>query len=139
VVVDENLRIGLLPMAVISTATYWHYRGRKIPPAYPLLSDDVPGSSRNTEFYTDIEAVEGAKIGMASRWYTDKYGQAYFANRRSVFQRDNFSCTVCGYKTQRQKGEVHDLEIHHLNPTDGYGTENLQTVCLPCHQQLTAI
>ncbi|MCL4294088.1 MAG: HNH endonuclease [Anaerolineae bacterium] len=52
-------------------------------------------------------------------------------------QWDNYTCTVCGYKLQRHKGEVHDLEIHHNNPKGDYSLDNLQTVCLPCHQHLT--
>ena len=139
VVVDGNTRLGLLPMALISTATYWNYRGMKIPPAYPLLTDETTYRDRETDFYTDVEVVEGAKIGMASRWNKGKYSLLYFHNRIKAFQRDDYTCTVCGYKTQRQKGEVNDLEAHHTNPDGGYGVANLQTVCLPCHRALTAI
>jgi hypothetical protein len=39
--VDAKIRLGLLPMAVISTAEYWRYRGAKIPPAYQLLGDET--------------------------------------------------------------------------------------------------
>jgi predicted HNH restriction endonuclease len=46
---------------------------------------------------------------------------------------------ICGYKSQRQRGDVNDLEVHHIDPVGGNGTDNLQTVCLNCHQRLKAI
>jgi RNA-directed DNA polymerase len=137
--VGEDMRIGLLPMGVISTSEYWKYRGSRIPPAYRLLSDETWWNERETEFYTDVEAIEGTMIGQASRWQEGKYSQAYFHNRKIVFQRDKYTCTVCGYKSQRRKGDVHDLETHHINPEGECGVDNLQTVCLSCHQQLIAI
>jgi len=76
-------------------------------------------------------------MGQASRWNTGKYSQTYFHDRKLVLQRDKYTCTVCGYKSQRHKGEVHDLEIHHNNPKGDYSLDNLVTVCLSCHQHLT--
>lgn len=136
--VGEAIRIGLLPMALISTSDYWKYRGRRIPPAYQLLNEQPQGNKRETAFYTDIEAIEGTTIGPASCWQEGKYSQAYFHNRKLVLQRDNYTCTRCSYRSQRQKGEVHDLEIHHIDPEGDYQVDNLQTVCLSCHYQLTA-
>lgn len=127
------------PMSIISTNQYWMYRGSKIPPAYPLLNEETPRNQRDTEFYTDLETIEQTIMGQASGSQKGKYGLGYFHNRKAVYQRDNYTCAKCGYKPQRQKGEVHDLEVHHINPDGGYKLDNLQTVCLPCHQQLTAI
>lgn len=135
--VPGNIRLGILPMSIISTGEYWRYRGNKIPPAFRLLDDQSLWNERETEFYTDLEAIEGAEVGQASRWYEGKYSLMYFVNRESVFRRDKFTCTVCGYKSQRQKGDVHDLEIHHIDPEGGYEAENLRTVCLACHRRLT--
>jgi hypothetical protein len=137
--VGDNIRLGLLPMGVISTGVYWQLRTHKIPPAYKLLDDDAEWNERETDFYTDVEAIEGAAIGRASRWYTGKYSHAYFYNRQVVFRRDRYTCTECGFKSQREKGDVNDLEVHHMNPEGGYGVENLRTVCLPCHRKLEAI
>lgn len=137
--VDEEIRLGLIPMSIISTGQYWQYRGNRIPPAYQLLNDETRWNERETEFYTDLETIERTIIGPASRWMKGKYNLAYFHNRKVVFQRDRYTCTECGYKSQRQKGEVHDLEIHHINSDDDHKVDNLQTVCIPCHQQLTAI
>ena len=136
--VDEDKRIGLLPMSIISTSQYWKYRGNKIPPAYQLLSNETRWNERETEFYTDVETIENTMIGQAIRRTEGKYGLTYFHNRKIVLRRDKFTCTKCGYKSQRQKGDVHDLEIHHINPEGDYKADNLQTVCIPCHQQLTA-
>lgn len=134
----EGIRIGLVPMAVVSTNDYWKYRGTKIPLAFPLLNNPTPQKSqRETEFYTDVESVEGAKLGRASRWNTGKYNFVYFASRKMAFQRDHYTCTECGHKSQRRKGQVNDLEAHHLDSNGGNGIENLRTVCLPCHYRLT--
>ena len=103
------------------------------------FGDETRWNERKTEFYTDIEAIENTIIGKTSRWTKGKYDLAYFHNRKVVFQRDQYTCTECGYKSQRQKGDVHDLEIHHINPDGDHKADNLQTVCILCHQQLTAI
>lgn len=135
----QDVRLGLLPMKVISTGDYWQYRGTKIPLAYQLLDDETTGKERETDFYTDVEAIENTTIGQASRWNTGRYDQAYFHNRKVVLRRDEYTCTVCGYKSQRQKGDVHDLEVHHVDPNGDNSVDNLRTVCLPCHHRLTAI
>ena len=138
--VGKDIRLGLLPMGVISTSDYWKFRGTKIPPAYQLLDDDeTTWRERETEFYTDVEVIESTRISQASRWKTGKYSQAYFHNRKAALRRDIYTCTVCGYESQRQKGDVHDLEVHHVNPNGDYNVDNLCTVCLPCHHRLTAI
>jgi hypothetical protein len=137
--VDEEIHIGLLPMGVISTSEYWKFRGSRIPPAYKLLKDETWWNERETEFYTDVEAIEGTTLGSVSRWNKGKYNQAYFHNRKAALRRDKYTCTVCGYKSQRRKGDVNDLEIHHIDPNGGYGVDNLRTACIPCHYRLTAI
>jgi hypothetical protein len=137
--IDGEMRIGLLPMSIISTGDYWKYRGSKIPPAYRLLGDETRWMERETDFYTDVETIANARIGQASRWYTGKYSHMYFHNRKVVLQRDKHICTACGYKSQRRKGDVNDLEVHHVDPDGGYGVDNLRTLCLPCHNRFTAI
>lgn len=135
--VPGKLRLGILPMSIISTGEYWRIRRDKIPPAFRLLDDQSLWQDRETEFYTDMEAVENAEVGQASRWYEGKYSLTYFVNRESVFRRDKYTCTECGCKSKRQKGDVHDLEIHHIDPEGGYDADNLRTLCLACHRRLT--
>ena len=132
------MRIGLIPMAIIPTSDYWRFRGTKIPPAFKLLGDEAPYTERGTEFYTDAEIIENTKIGQATHRNTGKYGPKYLQNRKLALRRDKYTCRMCGYKSQRRKGDVHDLEVHHVDPKGGCGTDNLQTVCLPCHHRLTA-
>ncbi len=86
-----------------------------------------------------MEAIEEAELGQASRWYTGKYSHTYCHNRKVVFHRDNYTCTVCGHRSQRRKGGVNDVEVHHRDPDGGHSLDNLVTVCLPCHQRLSAI
>jgi hypothetical protein len=136
--IPGGVRLGILPMSIVSTGEYWKYRGYKILPAYRLLDDQTPWIDRDAGFYTDLEAISMAEIGQASRWYEGKYSITFFHNRINVFQRDNNTCTVCGYKSQRRKGDVNDLEVHHVDPDGGNDPDNLRTVCLSCHRRLTA-
>lgn len=138
VTTSQGACIGLLPMAAISAGQYWRFRGSKIPPAYGIRDDDKQWRERETEFFTDAEVIESAQSGQAVRWYTEKYGVLYLHNRNLVLKRDKYTCTVCGYQSQRQRGEVHDLEVHHIVPGGGDELDNLRTVCLPCHHRLTA-
>ena len=137
--IGEGIRLGLLPMDVISTADQWRFRGSKIPPVYRLLDDGASWNERETDFYTDVEAIEDTRLGQISREDAGKYSLVYFHNREVAFLRDRYTCTVCGYKSQRRKGDVNDLEVHHIDPHGGYGVDNLRTVCLPCHHRLTAV
>jgi hypothetical protein len=136
--VGKGMRIGLLPMAIISTSDYWRFRGTKIPPAFKLLDDETSYTERETEFHTDAEIVENTRAGQVAHWNLNKYGPGYLQNRKLALRRDRYTCTVCGYQSQRRKGEVHDLEVHHMDYQGGYGLDNLQTVCLPCHHRITA-
>lgn len=136
--IPGGVRLGILPMSIISTGKYWMFRGTKIPPAYQLLADEMSWIDRDAGFYTDMEVISRAEIGQASRWYEGKYSITYFHNRITVFQRDHYTCTACGHKSQRQKGDVNDLEVHHVDPDGGNDPDNLRTVCLSCHRRLTA-
>jgi group II intron reverse transcriptase/maturase len=135
--VPGGVRLGVLPMSIISTGMYWKFRGNKIPPAYQLLDDETMRRDRDADFYTDIEVIQMTEIGQASRWSKGKYSTTYFQNRLRVLCRDRHTCTVCGYKSQRRKGDVNDLEVHHIDPEGGYDIDNLRTVCLSCHRRLT--
>jgi len=133
--VGDGYRVGLLPMSVISTASYWKYRGAKIPSAFPLLDEPATGSERYTSFYTADEVVSKVEVNTRK---IEGYETLYFLRRKDVFQRDDYTCTECGYQSQRKRGEVNDLECHHITPQGGQEMENLRTVCLSCHHKLTA-
>jgi hypothetical protein len=122
-------------MAVISTGRYWTYRGAKIPAAYALLSMAAQGILRETEYHTAEEVVALARV--VPKKVTERYDTLYFLRRKEAFRRDRYTCTACGYRSQRQKGEVHDLECHHIDPDGGNELTNLRTVCKPCHLILT--
>jgi hypothetical protein len=58
--------------------------------------------------------------------------------REEVFNRDNYSCTECGAKSQ--KGVSVYLEAHHImpfatHPKLRFATENGQTLCKKCHNK----
>ena len=132
--VGDGYRMGLLPMSVISTAEYWKHRGSKIPLAYPLLNELQGGIDRHTSFYTAEEVVSKAEV---NDWKIKGYETLYFLHRKEVFQRDAYTCTECGYRSQRKRDDINDLECHHIDPQGGHGMKNLTTVCLSCHHRLT--
>lgn len=129
---------GLIPIAIISTKECWYFRGGNIPPAYQPLNNEMDKKGRDTSILTDLDVIQSTKIHDVPR-NSAKYDVVYFVNRKRTLQRDQYTCVVCGYKSQRQQGEEHDLEVHHINPSDGNGLDNLQTVCLPCHRKLTTL
>lgn len=141
VLADENTRIGLLPMSVISTAEYWKYRGGKIPPAYGWQANTTDWRRRDADFATDVQVIDEIDTMLATLgqrlWADEKYDLEYFLNRKLVLQRDRYTCTQCGYRSQRKEGDVSDVEVHHLRPDGGHGLNNLTTVCRPCHRRLT--
>jgi hypothetical protein len=133
----EGLRIGLLPMSLVSTGEYWRFRGAKIPPAFPLREEASSVRNRESDFYTDDEVITQTRIGMASRKNKGKYNVVYWLNREAVLLRDGYTCAICGYKSKRHKGDVHDLEVDHILANGGNHSDNLRTVCLSCHRQMT--
>jgi hypothetical protein len=51
--------------------------------------------------------------------------------KKKVKQRDNYSCTTCGYQEE--------LHVHHKVPTSEGGTNelsNLTTICVYCHYEI---
>ena len=128
---------GLLPMGILSTAEYWLYRGNKIPPAYALLSDETQWFEKEADFRTDLAVIQETEVDLSSE-RKRKYGPDYVISRKLALQRDRYTCTACGYRSERRKGEVHDLEVHHLDPMGGSGLDNLQTLCRPCHLRRTS-
>lgn len=135
--IPGGVRLGILPMSVISTAVYWRYRGAKIPSAFGLLDAEPIGRERDAAFYTDLEVLRMADINPAARGHSEKYNLTYFHNRKQALHRDRYTCTVCGYQSQRRQGDVNDLEVHHVDPVGGNDLDNLRTVCLSCHRRLT--
>ncbi|HEU4634724.1 MAG TPA: group II intron reverse transcriptase/maturase [Edaphobacter sp.] len=134
--VEKDYRLGILPMAVISTGCYWTYRGAKIPGAFDLQGTASVGRPRTTDFYTADEVIALAEVIPQKN---EEYTSLYLLRRREVFWRDHYTCTECGYKSQRKRGDVHDLECHHIDPDGGHVLENLKTVCNTCHHHLTAM
>lgn len=87
----------------------------------------------------------GKKLtGRQERWCSSKcnteyYEQHYWTSRRkAALKRDKHKCVKCGQPEVK-------LEVNHINPLIGSGynlsckhhLENLETVCHPCHVQIT--
>lgn len=133
--VENGYRLGLVPMGLFSTASYWKFRGAKIPSAFPLLEETEKGTQRTTSFCTADEVIIQTQPNL---WEVEEYTTLYFLRRKEAFRRDNYQCTECDYQSKRQWDEVHDLECHHIIPRGGHDMDNLKTVCIPCHRRLTA-
>lgn len=66
--------------------------------------------------------------------------------REAVFERDNYTCQVCGTKWSKEAAnpDFHLLNAHHITdrslmPNGGYVPENGVTVCEgPCHRKVEA-
>jgi len=135
--ISGDTYFGLLPMGIISTAEKWLYRGSKMPPAYLLLSDETKWFEKDANIRTDLEVIVETDVDASSE-RKRRYGPEFVINRKLALQRDRYTCTVCGYRSERGKGDVHDLEVHHIDPMGGSELDNLQTICLPCHLRLTS-
>lgn len=63
----------------------------------------------------------------------------YFELRYKVFGRDNFTCQICGHKSQA--GNRTEINMHHIKPYKTHPElfleeQNCQTLCVSCHQKL---
>lgn len=134
VLLDTQEYFGLLPMGIISTKDYWKPYGATIPSVFALRTDQRTTIQRNIPTRTADEVARDTSVQM---WTDTSYTAGYFAHRQLVFERDNYTCTECGYHTQRRRDEIHDLECHHIDPTQGNACENMRTVCVVCHQAMT--
>lgn len=71
-----------------------------------------------------------------------KSSEPYMAWRLKVFQRDWFTCKLCGYRGKKSKAhgdKTSDIHAHHIEPIrDNYdnsiNVENGITLCVPCHR-----
>ena len=102
----------------------------------------------------------GAELPSRRRtWCSDRCGDAFWANhwwsvaRRTVRRRDRYRCTRCGHKPPgrthpkyRTLRKTDRLEVNHITPALGdhrrlscaHHLENLETLCLACHQTYTS-
>lgn len=63
--------------------------------------------------------------------------QVRAAFRNACFQRDNYCCAVCGFRSTPQRAEE-ELDAHHITdrnemPNGGYVQENGISLCADCH------
>ena len=74
---------------------------------------------------------------------TERYDPVYKNWRKSVFERDYYTCQCCGAKSQNGQGSVF-LEAHHLNNfkdyiEERYDINNGVTLCRKCHKEFHSI
>lgn len=65
---------------------------------------------------------------------------AYKQWRKSVFERDNYTCVICGDRNNKDRGKSVKLHADHIKPF-AYHIElrfditNGRTLCIPCHKK----
>jgi 5-methylcytosine-specific restriction endonuclease McrA len=71
------------------------------------------------------------------KFYQDFYSLSWVDYRLKIFERDNFTCKICG-----QKASSSTLIADHITPIaiggDDWDMNNIQTLCLNCNKVKTA-
>jgi 5-methylcytosine-specific restriction endonuclease McrA len=65
---------------------------------------------------------------------TSYRGEGWGETRRRVYERDNWSCAICGVKCGKKK-----IQCHHIVPfriSKDNSDENLITLCISCHGRI---
>ncbi|OGD89230.1 hypothetical protein A2W70_04460 [Candidatus Curtissbacteria bacterium RIFCSPLOWO2_02_41_11] len=60
--------------------------------------------------------------------------------REAIFERDNYTCQICGIKNQKGLGKTIELHADHIKPFSifpelRYDVSNGQTLCIDCHKK----
>lgn len=56
--------------------------------------------------------------------------------RKSIRQRDNYVCQICGMRQDKLKGMFKKLDVHHIDYNkDNLNPNNLITLCQKCHMK----
>jgi 5-methylcytosine-specific restriction endonuclease McrA len=86
------------------------------------------GSKRPDNIWRNVLNSAGVRHGLQQEHKYKYHGENWLIIRKSVLQRDNFTCQKCGSKDE--------LVAHHLIPYRLGGSddlENLITLCRKCH------
>ena len=64
----------------------------------------------------------------------------YFLWRKSVFERDDYTCIFCGYKSYKRINGKSDIHADHIKPFALYpelrfAIDNGRTLCIDCHRK----
>lgn len=68
----------------------------------------------------------------SSEWYKreERDLKTWKAIREQVLKRDNYTCVYCDFRAYKF------MMVNHIGPEDNQESENLETVCKPCHAAL---
>lgn len=114
---------------------------REILADYPL--DMPPSHLRTNGFWFSLGEEAVGKLRELGLWKNDPndYGPSWNTIRKTVRQRDQFTCQVCGIK---EAGEAH--HVHHKIPLKNFKSlveanrlDNLITLCPNCHQRAETV
>jgi 5-methylcytosine-specific restriction endonuclease McrA len=62
--------------------------------------------------------------------------EIYLSNRIMAFERDGWKCTHCGSREKLQAHHIEPVPKGQFDPMVIHQVENLQTLCMKCHNQL---
>jgi hypothetical protein len=64
-------------------------------------------------------------------WYPDRPPEVEWARiRKTVLERDNYTCASCGHRAFKY------MHVHHVKESASNSPKNLATVCVACHAVL---
>lgn len=132
-------------------------KGRKMPPYWGdfmrKLKTGVPRSAEVKEKISKtrkeriknglISVQKGSKCsfwrgGVSSKNHLLRNRSDYIEWRNQVFQRDNWTCKICGIRSSKNKPVI--LQADHIQPFASYpnlryNVDNGRTLCLDCHKK----
>lgn len=100
---------------------------------------DLPVTSLvTTGFWISLNKLCVEKLRDANMWMVDpnNYGQAWPTIRKTILERDHYTCQSCGLQPKNES-----LQVHHKVPFKSFTSlqlanspENLVTLCKTCHR-----
>ncbi len=120
----------------------WFKKGHKfggrnhVRKGHPTYSD--PERIRKLSEAKRGENHHNWKGGISSINSRIRQSKEYKLWRKSVFERDNFYCVFCGYKSRGKRPA--DIHADHIKPFAYYpelrfAIDNGRTLCIPCHKK----
>jgi len=135
------LAIGIIVAYLLITGAASFWKDQKVKKVLLLNAEEL---GRLEQFARDADArirIVAAEYDECIRQHCDtfpSYPADWDERRRFVLQRDNHTCTSCGYPHGFRR-LVRELHIHHkVSLSDGGNNEpsNLTTLCHVCHRKV---
>ena len=122
-----------------------HWRGKKLPYAVWNKDKPTPEETKKKQRLARIGRFGGEKHWNWQGGITELNSKIrtcdeYKLWRKSVFERDRWTCIWCGYRSHTKiKGRA-DIQADHIKPFAlfpelRFAIDNGRTLCVPCHKK----